>query len=130
MASEPATVVVDAGGLIAVERRSVFMTALVDEVEQTGGKLIVPAPVLAQAWRGGARQALLARMLNLVVVEVDMLSQASWQRAGELCGATRSSDVVDAAVVVCAHERGARAVVTSDPGDLRRLDPKLTYWTP
>jgi len=130
VASDLATVVVDAGGLIAVERGSVWMTALVDEIEHSGGVLVVPAPVLGQVWRGGARQALLGRLLNLVVVEVDLGSRASWQRAGELCGATRTSDVVDAAVIVCARERGARAIVTSDPGDLRRLDPELAYWTP
>lgn len=129
MASEP-TAVIDAGGLIAAERGSIFMSALVDEVERARGLLVVPAPALAQVWRGGARQALLARLLKLVVVEVEIGSQASWQRAGELCGATRTSDVVDAAVIVCARERGARAVVTSDPDDLRLLDPELSYWTP
>lgn len=129
MASEP-TAVIDAGGLIAAERGSIFMSALVDEVERARGLLVVPAPALAQVWRGGARQVLLARLLKLVVVEVEIGSQASWQRAGELCGATRTSDVVDAAVIVCARERGARAVVTSDPDDLRRLDPELSYWTP
>lgn len=129
MASEP-TAVIDTGGLIAAERGSIFMSALVDEVERARGLLVVPAPALAQVWRGGARQVLLARLLKLVVVEVEIGSQASWQRAGELCGATRTSDVVDAAVIVCARERGARAVVTSDPDDLRRLDPELSYWTP
>lgn len=130
MASEQPAVVVDAGGLIGVERRDRVMASLVDEAELGGGRLVVPAPVLAQVWRGGARQALLARFLNLPVVDVDLLSRSAWQRAGELCGIARTSDVVDAAVVVCARERGATVVVTSEPDDLRRLDPGLDYFVP
>ena len=43
---------------------------------------------------------------------------------GQLCGATGTSDVIDASVVVCAARR-ATAIVTSDPEDLRRLDPSI-----
>lgn len=43
---------------------------------------------------------------------------------GVLCGVRGTSDVVDASVALCARER-AHAVVTSDPGDLRALDPGL-----
>ena len=92
--------------------------------------MVVPAPVLAQVWRGGARQALLSRFLNLPIVEVDLLTRGTWLAAGLLCGKASTSDVVDAAVVACAHHRTARTVITSDPDDLRRLDPTLTYWTP
>ena len=94
------------------------------------GGLIVPAPVLAQVWRGGPRQTLLSRFLNLPIVEVDLLSRAVWLAAGVLCGRAGTTDVVDAAVVACAHARGTRTVITSDPDDLRRLDPGLTLWTP
>jgi hypothetical protein len=37
--------------------------------------------------------------------------------------------VVDVSVVVCARERG-HAVVTSDPDDLRAIDPKLELLQP
>ena len=46
------------------------------------------------------------------------------RQAGQLCGVTGTSDVIDASVVLCAREHG-HTVVTSDPDDLRRLDPKL-----
>jgi hypothetical protein len=36
--------------------------------------------------------------------------------------ATKTADVVDAHVVVCAQRFG-QAIVTSDPDDSRRLDP-------
>ncbi len=44
---------------------------------------------------------------------------------GELCGATGTSDVIDASVVVLARERHD-IIVTSDPDDLQRLDPKAS----
>jgi PIN domain len=122
--------VVDAGGLIAVERDARRMRDLVERSTAVGAPMVVPAPVLAQVWRGGARQALLARFLDLPIVEVDLLTRATWQAAGLLCGKTGTADVVDAAVVACAHRRAARVVITSDPDDLRTLDATLTYWTP
>lgn len=119
----------DAGALVAVERRSTYMLRLTGRAAALGTPFVIPAPVLAQAWRGGARQALLARFLRLPFVEVDLLSTHLWRAAGELCGESGTSDVVDAAVVTCARVRGAHAVVTSDTDDLRRLDSGLSYWT-
>lgn len=46
-------------------------------------------------------------------------------RIGRLLGAAGTSDVVDAAVVVCAQALGLAPVITSDPQDLRKLDPAL-----
>jgi hypothetical protein len=46
------------------------------------------------------------------------------EAAGTLCGRTGTSDVIDASVVLVAR-RARAAVVTSDVGDLRRLDPTL-----
>jgi hypothetical protein len=43
---------------------------------------------------------------------------------GWLLGRRGCSDVVDASVVVCARTHG-QGVITSDPEDLRRLDPAL-----
>jgi hypothetical protein len=130
MASDSSPIIVDAGGLVAVERRSATMQALVAEAALAQILLVIPAPVLAQVWRGGARQVLLARFLNLPFVEVDLLTRTSWQAAGVLCGAMGTSDVVDAAVIICARERGSRVVVTSDPDDLGQLDPALLLREP
>jgi hypothetical protein len=43
---------------------------------------------------------------------------------GRLLAASRSTDIADAHVVICARRSGT-GVVTSDPDDLRRLDPEL-----
>jgi hypothetical protein len=44
-------------------------------------------------------------------------------RVGVLLASSRTSDITDAHVVVCAR-RFPGAIVTSDPEDLRRLDPE------
>lgn len=84
----------------------------------------MPAGALAQVWRDGSRQAVLARLLRQDHVEVVPLDDAAARAAGQLCGATQTSDVIDASVVLCARARH-QPVLTSDPDDLRRLDPRL-----
>jgi hypothetical protein len=49
---------------------------------------------------------------------------AEARAVGQLCGATGTSDVIDASVVVCAARRET-AIVTSDPDDLRHLDRSI-----
>jgi predicted nuclease of predicted toxin-antitoxin system len=78
----------------------------------------VPAPVLTQVWRGGARQALLARILQSCKVEPTTEQVARY--GGVLLAKTRTSDAVDAIVVACALPRDA-LIVTSDPDDLSLL---------
>ena len=42
--------------------------------------------------------------------------------SGQLCGARGTSDVIDASVALCAREHRHR-IVTTEPDDLRALDP-------
>ena len=60
----------------------------------------------------------IARMLQGCTVEA--FSEETGMRVGELLAASRTSDVVDAAVVLGAAARGDR-IVTSDPEDIDRL---------
>ena len=116
----------DAGALIGIERRARAVQALLAEAK--GTPLIVPAAALGQVWRGGARQARLAAFMRTRDVKVVPLDERTARLAGELCAATGTSDVVDACVVVCARSV-QYAVLTSDPDDLRRLDPHLDVIT-
>jgi alpha-beta hydrolase superfamily lysophospholipase len=100
------------------------MSLLLAKSKKDGVVLSVPAGVLAQAWRDPRAETRLARFVASAQCEVVPLDRRAAKLAGQLCGATGTSDVVDASVVVCAHDRG-QAVVTSDPVDLRRLDPRL-----
>ncbi|MGH4014459.1 MAG: hypothetical protein ACRDSL_11160 [Pseudonocardiaceae bacterium] len=53
--------ILDAGALIAIDRDDRRVAGLIELGRRAGASLVIPAPVVAQAWRGGARQARLAR---------------------------------------------------------------------
>jgi hypothetical protein len=65
----------------------------------------------------------LARFLRTPEVEIVPLDEDIARSCGEICGVTGTSDVIDASVVILAREH-RDVIVTSDSGDLRRLDPK------
>ena len=123
-AASPRPVVFDSGALIALERADPKMRALVKLAAQHSSRLVVPAPVVAQAWRDGSRQVALARLLKMDIVEVPPLDEARSRAIGALCGRTGTNDVVDAVVAMTARLENA-VVITSDPDDLRALDPEL-----
>jgi predicted nucleic acid-binding protein len=120
--------VLDTGALIAFERNERRMVAIVARALEHHDQLLVPAGVVAQAWRDGTRQTRLARLLGSPVCEVLVLDDRQARAAGQLCGLADTADVVDASLAVVARERGAR-VLTSDPDDLRRLDRRLDVIT-
>jgi hypothetical protein len=108
----------DTGALIAAERNNRRMWALhagflAEEVVPT-----VPAPVLAEAWRGGSRQASLARLMALCAVEEMTEEQA--HRVGVLVGKADHDDVVYVTVVEGAIRRGD-AVVTSNRSHIAKI---------
>lgn len=105
------------------------MIALLEVAGAEGASLAVPAGVVAQAWRGGSRQARIARLLDAALTTVVPLDDLEARIVGVICGQVGLSDVVDVSVVVCARERG-HAVVTGDPDDLRAIDPKLELLLP
>lgn len=83
----------------------------------------VLAPVVAQVWRDGARQARLARYLR-TSVDIVAYDEQLARQAGELLSATGLSDAVDAGVALLAHRVGG-VVVTSDRDDLKVLTGAL-----
>ncbi|MGH9172464.1 MAG: PIN domain-containing protein [Acidimicrobiales bacterium] len=122
-------VTLDAGALLAVERRDARMTALLALVRDDAEAVInVPAGAVAQAWRDGRQQALLARLLAASQTEVVDLDGAAARAAGVLLARAGTSDVVDASVALCATER-RQAIVTSDAGDIRVLAPSATIYS-
>lgn len=112
----------DTGALIAAERAERRAWARHDALLQRRVVPTVPAAVLAQAWRGEARQALLSRFLSGCRIEA--LDEATARRVGVIIGRARSSDIVDAAVVEGALRR-ADSVVTSDPQDIAMIAEAL-----
>jgi predicted nucleic acid-binding protein len=121
-------VVLDTGALIGFERNERRVVAIIVRALEHHDLLLVPAGVVAQAWRDGGRQTRLARLLGSPLCEVLVLDDRQARAAGQLCGLAESTDVVDASVAVAARHRGVR-VLTSDPDDLRRLDNHLDIVT-
>jgi PIN domain len=113
-------VVFDTGALIALERNIREVVVLVAEGRTAHDIITVPAGCVAQAWRNPRRQARLAAFLRLPNVDVVALDEAEARRIGLLLAGTRTKDVVDAHVAICAHRLG-QAVLTSDPDDIARL---------
>lgn len=113
-----AGVTYDTGALVAAERNDRRMWALHAGFLAEEVVPVVPAPVLAEAWRGSPRQASLSRLLAMC--EVEPLSEEQARRVGILAGKASHDDVVDVAVVEGAIRRGD-AVVTSNEDDIRRI---------
>lgn len=107
----------DAGALIAFERRDRRIVHLLEHARGLGRTVEVPAPVVAQVWRGGGRQALLARLLASDGVEIVEMDAVVARGVGELCAVGSATDVVDGHVAWHAFRRGL-VVVTSDPDDI------------
>jgi predicted nucleic acid-binding protein len=115
----------DAGALIALERGDERVHALLRRARaEPDATLYIPAGVLAQVFRDPRRQTRLARLLKDDRTSVVPLDDPTARVVGLLLGLRRGSDAIDASVAVCAR-RHRQGVVTSDPDDLRRLDPKL-----
>jgi hypothetical protein len=108
----------DTGVLLAAERNDRKMwqihAGLVDEKVVP----VIPAPVLAQAWRGGPKQANLARFLR--TCQIEPMSEEQARSIGALAGRSGHDDIVDVAVVEGAIRRGD-GVLTSDVAHIRKV---------
>jgi predicted nucleic acid-binding protein len=114
----------DAGALIAFQRNDRTVVTILRRAREHGENLTIPAGVVGQVWRDGRTQARLARLLSAATVHVEPLDDMAARAAGQLCGARRTADVIDASVALCARRRGHR-VMTSDVDGIQRLDPEL-----
>jgi hypothetical protein len=110
--------VYDAGVLLAIDSNDRRMWVIHHLAVEDGRRLLVPAVVVAQAWRDARRQVQLGRFLHSCEVVSVGLEVA--KAAGVLCGKAGTRDVVDATVVTVALGYGA-IVFTSDPDDITLL---------
>jgi hypothetical protein len=115
----------DTGALLALDHpgKAVVMQARLDEARRRGGSICIPAEAVAQAWRT-PRQVRLARLLKSPDIDLAVMTLAVARTVGLMCADTGHSDVLDVHVVLCARQRH-HAIVTSDPGDIARVDPTL-----
>lgn len=106
------------GALVAADRGERRMWARHRALLSAREVPTVPAPVVAQAWRGGSRQALLSRLL--AGCEVEALDDNQARSVGALAGRASTTDIVDACVVEGALRRHD-LVISSDPTDLAAI---------
>lgn len=111
------SLVLDAGAFVAVERADRNTIALIKQELLDGRIPLTHGGVVGQVWRGGARQANIARLLPALYIAP--LDETLGRRAGVLLGKLRMNDVIDAALVLLSAD--GDLLLTSDPGDLEPL---------
>jgi hypothetical protein len=109
--------VLDAGALIAIDRRDRRVGAMLRLLQRDGVPVQTSAGAIAQVWRDGRRQVNLARLL--AGIDICGLDDGAARTIGELLRANGSSDLVDAHVALLV-DRGD-LVLTSDDGDIQSL---------
>ncbi|HVV50017.1 MAG TPA: PIN domain-containing protein [Polyangia bacterium] len=111
--------ILDAGALIALDRGAIAIRAYVLAADNAKATLYTSSAAVAQVWRGGSRQARLARFLGSDLVTEIPLDPEAARRIGVLAAAVGSRDVVDGHVALLALDRNA-VVLSSDPHDIAR----------
>ncbi|KAA1420263.1 PIN domain-containing protein [Nocardioides humilatus] len=115
----------DAGALIAVERGNRGVRQAIEDALSSRRRIHVTPGVVAQVWRDGARQAVVARLLDSPGVTLLDLTSDTAKILGEMVAASGHADIIDVHVALDARQHG-HIVMTSDPDDIRAVDPSLT----
>jgi len=111
----------DIGALLSAEANRRDVWALHARALQRGILPVIPSTVLGQGWRGGPQVAL-SRLLR--GCRIEDLTEDRARSVGVACARSRTSDIVDASVVIGALAR-KDLVVTSDPDDLTKIAESL-----
>jgi predicted nucleic acid-binding protein len=114
----------DAGALIAMEKGNARVAGLIHRSISEGLTVSVPTVVIAQVWRGGPRQALLAGFLARAKLDIVGYGLEDAKAVGRRIAECGHTDVVDVFTVLHANAHG-HAVVTSDPEDIGRIGPLI-----
>lgn len=117
--------VLDTGALIALAKpaKARVLSLLIDRIGAEG-RLVLSAGSIAEAWRASPRQTPLVFLLRRQHLVVEEITVPVAKAIGAFLGTVANGDdIVDAHVVMLAR-RHAMPVITTDPDDLRALDPK------
>jgi hypothetical protein len=109
--------VLDAGGLIAVDRLDRKVGAILRVAQQEKMSVRTSAAVVAQVWRSGSLQANLARIL--AGIEAASLDTVAGRSVGEVLALSNTPDVVDGHLGIIV--RSGDTVLTSDPKDIKKI---------
>ncbi len=109
--------VLDAGGLIAVDRLDRAVGAMLRVAQQDKIPVRTSAAVIAQVWRNGSLQVNLARVL--AGVDAATLDGSTGRSVGEILALSKSADVVDGHLGLIV--RSGDTVLTSDAEDVKKI---------
>jgi len=109
--------VLDAGGLVAIDRLDRAVGAMLRVAQQEKLPVRTSAAVVAQVWRNGSLQANLARVL--AGVDAASLDGATGRSVGEILALSNTADVVDGHLGLVV--RSGDSVLTSDVGDIKKI---------
>ena len=107
------------GALIGLERARQHMRKVYDAAVSSDVPITVPAVVVAEWWRAGAKEKERAQLLRSVRVEA--LSELVARLAGVALTLVPRAQTIDAIVMASASQRGHEVVYTSGPDDLLAL---------
>lgn len=109
--------ILDAGALLGFERGDRTVIAFIEIAQREHVPVRTTTAAVAQAWRSGARQVRLVRLLR--GVDERSLEPGAARRIGELLATAHTADVVDGSVVDSAVS--GDEVLTTDSADLAVL---------
>ena len=109
--------VLDAGGLIAVDRLDRKVGAILRVAQQEKMPVRTSAAVVTQVWRSGPLQANLARALT--GFDVASLDGQKGRSVGEVLALSRTADVVDGHLGFIV--RSGDTVLTSDTNHIKKI---------
>lgn len=109
--------VLDAGALIAVDRKNRAVGAMLRVAHRERIPVRTSSAVVAQVWRDGSRQAILARLL--AGTDIAALQPSDGRRIGELLGRGATSDVVDGHIALLVSS--GDVILTGDVDDITGL---------
>lgn len=116
-----ARVILDSGAVIALAAGDARARAFVTRAVRQGDLLVIPAVVLAETTRGGARDAPVNRVVNSVG-DITPATETIARQAGRLLAAAGLANAtVDALIVAEAVLGGPATVLTGDVGDFSAL---------
>jgi hypothetical protein len=117
--------VLDAGALIALERRSPQLQELIRSARSRRASLVMPAAALAQVVRSGGRQAICGGFW--LIPPCGLWVWTTWPRCGSVRSLARPAQVtLWTRPSWCVRVSwGLAPVITSDPQDLRKVDAAL-----
>jgi len=119
MAKPQVILLLDSGALIAVGKDR-KVESIIRRWREEDAQFVLATPSLAEAIRGGPRDAAANRLIS-AIDRVVATTETIARRAGMWLGDLQSDQTLDAIIAATAHASRATDILTSDPYDMQRF---------